>query len=229
MAEWLEEEGALDASVLLEQGARYRSDAEEAPERNLAVFVRPLVVLDTRKWFGDADLRLDALVVQGGTAEETLYQPHTFRFPRTADGDDLAQDENGLLIYFGKPKHFLVLSLMLSRDTKDTDDLAHLISKRARSEETGNAFADIGALAMAAPNLAAVTAGLKVALTLGEAAYELVRAVSPKCLGLYRASWLGSRDRFGIGRHPPRGVNNVKDFQFGYQIVVDEAESMPTE
>jgi hypothetical protein len=220
---WMKEEGALDATAVAEgMLARrvHRSGSARGPGaavQNLAIFLKPLVVLATRKWFGDADLRLDALVVHGG-GDAALFHPHTFRFPRVADGDDLAGTENGLLIYLGKPEHFLSLSLMLARDTKDSDDLATLIQAGAASAELASATSALAGMALPSVEIAAVQAGVKAALELGELAYKLVRAVSPSCLGLYRASWLAEKDKFGIGRHPRSGAHRVKDFDVGYTI-----------
>src|SRR5713226_6533018 len=62
--------------------------AQTAP--NLAIRIQDMIIHDTKKWFGDADIRLDALVIHGiGTKEnpETFYMPQTFRFPRVRDGD----------------------------------------------------------------------------------------------------------------------------------------------
>jgi hypothetical protein len=46
---------------------RFRGAADEwTLKDNIAVLLKPLVVLDTKKWFGEADLRLDILVIHGG-------------------------------------------------------------------------------------------------------------------------------------------------------------------
>ena len=140
-----------------------------------------------------------------------------------AKGDDLAQDDNGLMIYFGRPRHFLMMTLMLARDTSDSDTLAELLTTRAQSNKLQQALSAIGALTMTTPDLAVVAAGLQAAAALGEVAYELVRASHPTCLGLYRASWLGVRDGFGVGRHPYSGEALVDDFRFAYEIVEDRA------
>jgi len=228
MTDWLVEEGSLDPELALVGsggGTRFRGSASPAAppvlEDNLAVFLRPLVVRETRKWFGEAEIRLDALVLHGGAETATLFHPRTFRFPRVADGDDLADQEKGLMVYYGKPAHFLVLGLIIARDTRDSDDLAALLQASARSDDVSSLLTQLAAAA--SPHVAAVQAAMQAALVLGDVAYKLVRQVSPKVLGLYRANWLGGKDNFGVGRHPGQGVTRVKDFEFAYDVVVDRA------
>jgi hypothetical protein len=229
MSEWLHEEGSLDADLAFigESSSRIRSAARSAgkdtAEHNLAVFLKPLVVDNTRKWFGETDIRVDALVSQAGQDTGALFQPKTFRFPRVADGDNLANEDNGLMVYYGKPKHFLVLTVTLARDTKDSDDLAVLIEKQSKSDEVSTVLTKMAA-AVASPHIAAVQTAMQAALTLGNVAYQLVRQISPKCLGLYRTNWLAKKDKFGVGRHPADGLLNIKDFNFAYEVVQDKAD-----
>src|SRR5687768_1614740 len=113
MAEWLIEEGEADTTERKRASAVARAGGESSFElaHDVAIYLRPLVVRNTRKWFGDAELRLDMLVVHGGAADEQdLYQAKTLRFPRVADGDDLSQADPGILVYYGRPQHFLALS-----------------------------------------------------------------------------------------------------------------------
>ena len=229
MSEWLHEEGALDAELAFvgDVGPRsrsvVRSQAQDLAPHNLAVFLKPLVVNNTRKWFGEADLRLDVLVSQAGGDAGDLFQTKTFRFPRVADGDDLANADNGLMVYYGRPKHFLALTVTLARDSGDSDTLAELIQKQARSTEVSGVLTTLAAAA-ASPHVAAVKAAMEAALTFGDVAYRLVREVSPKTLGLYRTNWLANKDNFGVGRHPTDGALSIKDFQLGYEIVADEVQ-----
>ena len=224
MGDWFYEEGALDAELAFVGESGLRSAAKAAgadtPKHNLAIFLKPLVVRNTRKWFGEADIRVDALVTQAGQETGALYQPKTFRFPRVTDGDDLANPDNGLMVYYGKPKHFLVMTVTLARDTKDSDDLMGLIKAQAGSDQLDSLILQLGA-AVASPHVAAVQIAMQAALTLGGLAYELIRKVSPKCLGLYRTNWLANKDNFGIGRHPANGSMEIKDFEFAYEVVPD--------
>lgn len=226
MPDWLAEEGDFDPEMAFDDNEGARSldfsgeEPKTEPEHNIAVFLKPFVVLDTRKWFGGAELRLDAMVVHGGAEGSDLFQPKTIRFPRVIDGQDLVDSDNGLMVYYGKPSHFLVMSFMLSRDTSDSDDLAALIKKESQSDEVSSVVGQLATLAT--PHVAAVRAAMDAAVTLGEVAYKLVRQVSPKSLGLFRANWLGQRDNFGIGRHPENGSRRAQDFEFAYEIVEDK-------
>jgi hypothetical protein len=222
MTKWMIQEGMTDVSEIKSAVQSRGVRGGVKLEHNLAIFVKPLKVLDTQKWFGEAEIRMDAIVVQGGEKADTLYHPKTFRFPRVKDGDDVATGENGLMIFYGKPAHFLALSIMLARDTKDSDDLAELIKAQAGSDDFKKAVGDLAMLAAVSPQAAVVQAAVNAGLTLGELAYKFIREISPSCLGLYRASWLGNLHRFGIGRHPKQGTETQKDFQFGYEIVLDK-------
>ena len=230
MSEWLHEEGTLDAELAFinDTSSRVRSATrsirKDTAEHNLAVFLKPLAVKDTRKWFGEADIRVDTLASQAGQETGALFKPNTFRFPRVADGDNLANEDNGLMIYYGKPKHFLVLTVTLARDTKDSDDLAAMIDKQSKSDEVSTVLTKMAA-AVASPHLAVVQTAMQAALTLGNVAYQLIRQLTPKCLGLYRTNWLANKDNFGIGRHPVVGLLNIKDFDFAYEIVLDKANA----
>ena len=194
---------------------------QETPKKvNIAIFLKPLIVLDTQKWFGEANLRLDALVVQGGEAKDTLYHPQTHRFFRVRDGDDISTGQNGLMIYYGKPSHFLHISLILSRDRKDSENLAKLILNESKSKEITSALSTL-TFTVPNPQIAALQAGVTAAIKLGEFAFKLINQTCPKCIGLYRASWLEHLDNFGIGSQPGGSTIKVQDFEFSYKIIQD--------
>jgi len=224
---WLFEDGLLEPAEF--RPVRYRGALEppDSAAPHLAIFIKSLVVLNTHKWFGAADLRLDAVVIHGGADDGSdVYHPQTFRFPRVADGHDLAAMDNGLMIYLGRPAYFIAFSLILARDTADSDALAALIAKGSSYAELERPLQALGRALPHSAELAAVQAGMSAALKLGDLAYQLVRAVSPRCLGLYRANWLGQRHGFGMGRHPRSGVTSVSDFQLAYQIVNDAPDTV---
>ena len=192
---------------------------------NFAIRVHDITIHDNKKWFGETEIRLDALVVHGkGAANkpDTFYMPQTFRFPRVADGDHLPIDDAGLLIFYGQPLYFLDIFITVSRNRKDSDDLATLLSEELNSQKIQGAVKALLALAVAAPQVAAITAAVGAAAILGSLAYQVLRQVTGDTIGLYRTSWLQHRDRFGLGRHPEKGVHNKKDLSFWYEIVIDE-------
>ena len=186
-----------------------------------AVTVSDVVVHDNRKWFGEADVRIDALVVHGYPKDEnpdSCYKPGTFRFSRVADGDALPIGESGLLLFLGIPHHFLDVFITVARDTKDSDDLANLLHKATDSEEYKTALSGFRQLLSANPTAAMISAGLEASMAVGNLAYRILRQVSSSTIGLYRASWLQQRDRFGEGRHPETGSHRVKDLSFSLEI-----------
>jgi hypothetical protein len=168
-----------------------------------------------------ADVRIDALVVHGYPKDESpdsCYKPGTFRFSRVADGDALPIGESGLLLFLGIPHHFLDVFITVARDTKDSDDLANLLQKATDSDEYKTAASGFRQLMSATPTAAMISAGLEASMAVGNLAYRILRQVSSSTIGLYRASWLQQRDRFGEGRHPETGSHRVKDLSFSLEI-----------
>jgi hypothetical protein len=228
---WLiEEVSPLDqeAARLLEQdlptGRRGALEALTGPD--LAVSLQEVVIHDNKKWFGEADIRLDALVVQGHGAvgePESFYLPQTFRFGRVRDGEALPTGDSGLLVFYGKPLYFLDIFLTVSRDRKDSDDLSRALSGQLQSPDIQGAVRDLAGL-VAAPQVAAVTAAVAAAARLGDFAYQILRSLTGTTVGLFHTSWLQHRDRFGVGRHPSAGEYRVKDLSFSYEIVVEAPE-----
>jgi len=188
-----------------------------------AVKLRQTIVHDVQKWFGGAQIRLDALVVTGnGFAEDpaSFYMPGTFRFPDVRDHEQLPIDtDGGLLLFAGVPLHFIDIFILVSRDDKDSDDLASLLSSALKDKK---AIAPLLALALTSPGAAAVTAAIGAVGALGNIAYQVVRAVSPKTVGMYRVSFLQFTDQFGVGRHPKQGSFREHDLEFWYEIIVDD-------
>lgn len=225
MSGWLIDERNLPDTAL-----RAESEAPDATLRGssssaaLAVRVNDMVIHDTRKWFGGADIRVDTIVVNGLTkadgGEPDFYQPATFRFPGVEDGDKLPIDAPGLLVFYGRPAHFLDISVLVSRDRKDSDDLGKLIAGQLNSSDWKSAAASVLGL-VAAPQVAAITAAIGGAAFVANLAAEVLRRATGNSIGLYRVSWLQHRDRFGLGRHPEKGVYREQDLSFWYEIVAD--------
>jgi hypothetical protein len=235
MAEWLIEDlvagdavrrSAVATAAAVDRGGEGVAEAQPAA---LAVRLHDLVVHNNKKWFdlfGGADVRVDVVVVQGNVVDgdaSSAYAPSTIRFGGVADGASLATDDHGLLVYFGRPRHFLDISLMVSRDRKDSDDLAQLIKGAGTSKELRDAGTALLGLAMAAPQAAVVAGAVAAAAVVGNAAYRLVRAVSGTTIGVYRGNRLAYPDRFGVGRNPSDGSTYRKgDLSFWYEVVQAE-------
>jgi hypothetical protein len=221
--EWLiDETVALDTKEPPVSRGASRESASIPEPINLAIRLQDIFIWDTKKWFGDAEMRLDALVVHGNATpgeQTSIYTPQTFRFPGVKNNDRLPTGENGLLIFYGQALHFLDIFITVSRDRKDSDDLATLLNERLQSTELQGAAATLLGLAIAAPQVATITSALGAASILGNVTYQVLRKVTGDTVGLYRTSWLQNRDNFGIGRHPQYDSHHVKDLSFWYEII----------
>lgn len=230
---WLiDETKPLDAKTIRELTRELPIDPREAMRGaqkvpNLAIRVHDIIIHDTKKWFGEADIRMDALVIHGHGSKdkpESFYAPRTFRFSRVSNGDRLPIGDEGLLIYYGKPLHFLDIFITVSRDRGDSDDLSKLLPEQLQSTEVQGAIGALLGLATVAPPVAVVTSAVGAAATIGRFAYQVLRKATGSTIGLYRTSYLQYRDRFGISprRHPETGKYRVKDLSFWYEIVIDK-------
>jgi len=190
----------------------------------LAVLIHDVVIHDNRKWFGEADVRLDALVITGkGTADDpaSFYMPRTASFARVKDADSLQIGPGGLLAFHGDAAYFLDVLVLVSRDTKDSRDLATILAGATQSGElTGSVGALLG-LAVASPQVAAVTAAIGAAGALGDLAYRLLSRATGNTIGVYRNSHLEVRGDFEPGHHPgpPPQSFRANDLSFRYEIV----------
>jgi hypothetical protein len=197
----------------------------------LAVLLRQVICHDVHKMFGAAEVRLDALVVHGRGQRDrpdSFYMPGTFRFADMHDHQQLPIDpSHGLLIFNGKPAHFLDIFIVASRDRQDSDDLATLLRGALSAPKTQAAVGALFALGAAAPPAAAISAGIEAAAALGDLAYRVIRAMSDKTIGMYRGSFLQYRDDFGVGRHPVGEAASFMEnnLQFWFETVLDQAPS----
>jgi len=229
---WLfTEDSALaraDLDKTVRQAGTDVADATRGPQLpHLSIKLRSVVCRTVHKMFGGAEVRLDALVVCGkpdGQDAQSFYMPGTFRFSGVRDDVPLPIDKDfGLLVFDGTPAYFLDVFLMASRDRSDTDDLASLLGARLKSPEVQEAAASLIALAATVPTAAAIVAAVGAAATLGDVAYQVVKAVSPTTIGMYRGSFLQFGDGFGIGRHPGQdGTAFDGDLRFWYETVLNE-------
>ncbi len=219
-------DGLPGNSVLVEEVRRsaVRKGSSRAP---LAVRLLEVLVHDNRKLFGEAPVRIDALVVHGGSSSKSsgdFYAPKTVRFDRVADGDRLPIGENGLLVFLGRPRHFLDLFLAVSRDRGDSPDLATLIGKLAASQDVVTAQGELLAMATGVPDPQLLAAALKAALLIGDSVLGALRKATSGTIGLYRNSWLRGHDGWGIGRHPAEGLFRAKGLSFGFEILQEPNE-----
>jgi len=230
MTDWLIEEPAdaraVTRSVVLEGAERERGSAADVPAQTVALRLHDVLIHNNKKWldiFGGADIRLDAVVVQGNVIEDNptaAYVPTTMRFSGIGDGDGLPSDDFGMLLYYGHPRHFLDISIIVSRDRRDTDNLSVQLAKEMNSSTMKGAIVTLLGLAVATPPAAAVAGAIAAAATIGNLAYQIVRSMSGNTIGMYRGSRLAYPDKFGEGRNPSDGSSYRKgDFSFWYEVI----------
>lgn len=196
---------------------------------NLAILMNDLVIHDTKKLFGGAAVRLDAIVVHGPPSDPAqgaqFYQPATFRFSDVRDGDRLPIEPPGLLVFYGRPRDFLAINIMASRDRDSTPDLGSLISTGLTSTQWQQATGELLGLAVGAPAAAAIVSATTVARVIGNLVAEFMKAITGNTIGVYRTAYLQYKHRFGLGRHPENDNFRREDFSFWYEIVADRASS----
>jgi hypothetical protein len=225
MADWI-----LDGSgiypraeeVLLDE-IRHGAVRRKARPR-LAVRLLEVVVHDNQRWFGEASVRLDVLVVHGGGRSHTVeFAPSTFTFPRVADGDHLSIGDGGLLLFHGKPKWFLTMFVTASRDKPGAAPLGTLVSELITSDAAVYLEAQALAMATGIPDPQMLALALQLTLAVGETAVTFLRRETQSTIGLYRNSWLRDTDKWGVGRHPQDGLLKANDMSFAFEIV-EESE-----
>ena len=227
MEGWLieDEQGlnALNGPVLRDGGAK----PLDGP---IALRLHDIVIHSNKRWFdflGGADIRVDVLAIQGNVLDDdpkSFYTPTTVRFGGIGDESTVPLDDHGLLAYYGWPKHFLDISVLVSRDTTRADDLAALLEKEAASTEFKDAASSILALATGAGAIAVKNA-VSVAGTLGGLAYKILRQVSGNTIGVYRGNRLEHPHRFGLGRNPAEGLYRVQQLSLWYEVLTAAEEA----
>ncbi len=205
--------------------ARFRG---AGPRVNLAMRLNDVVIHNTKKWFGGANIRLDAIIIRGPEqkdgGEPSFYQPTTFRFAGVKDGERLPIETPGMLVFYGRPKFFLDIAIVLSRDRKDSADLGSLIANNLNSDTWKQSASSLLGLTVATPQAAVIVAAIGGAAVIANFAAQLLAEVTGNTIGVYRASFLQHKERFGIGRHPDSGEFRQRDLSFWYEIVVDRRD-----
>lgn len=219
----------LESAVLEDQalGALTQTRRGDAvAEAPLAISINDIVIHETHKWFGGADIRLDVLTVHGNVSDEKAgwYTPTTRTFPNVKKGARL--NAEGTLVFFGWPRYFLDLFIIVSRDAKDAEKLGDVLQDRLAGDDAKGAVGDLLAL-VAAPPAAAVAAATKAALTIGTIAFDVVEALTTKSVGVYQTSWLEHSDRFGQGRHPVAEGESIRADGLSFWLNVRRDVSPP--
>lgn len=232
MSEWTIEDEQAVASL----DEPHLVGADDAPQQPLtapiAVTLHDIVVHDNKKWtnvLGGAAVRIDVLTVQGNLLDgdpTSFYTPTTRRFDDIGDEAMLPLDEHGLLAYYGWPKHFLDISVLVSRDTARADDLATLLAEQATAPALTGGLDSILQLVTSGGALA-IRNALSGAALLGSFAYKVLRQVSGSTIGVYHGNRLEYPHRFGQGRNPPKGSYRQQDMSLRFDVFT-AAETAPT-
>jgi hypothetical protein len=225
MVDWMVTDESGLAEIDRSHVVGIESDAEaDAPASPIAVRLHEMVIRDGR-WYDfilGKDVRVDVLAVQGNVLENdphAFYTPTTHRFPGGGDKGTLPMDESGILAYFGWPKHFLDLSIIVSRDDQRADDLATLLEKELTGSEFKSAASDLMQLAIAGPVALAVSGAIGAAARLGGLAYRVLQAAAGSSIGMYRGNRLASPQRFGLGRNPSEGSYERGALSFWFDVL----------
>ncbi|MEV0005825.1 caspase family protein [Micromonospora sp. NPDC050980] len=176
----------------------------------VAVRIAELTVHRNRA-LGSADVRVDAVVLTGGSGTQPVYRAATMRFANVRDGERLPLDN--VLIYHGPAVDFLDLAVWVSRDTSGSLALSALLEQRLTSPAVQGAGLRVAELALTAPHAAVAVAVAGAGAVLVNTAYELLTGVVGPSIGLYRTSLL-AQEQFGIGRHERR----PQDFSFTFTV-----------
>jgi hypothetical protein len=221
---WLvdETQALTDAEAL--EATRQELGFDRAAEAAINVALFDITIHDTKKWFGAAHVRLDAIVITPAPTDDQLYQSTTFNFPGVRDGQALPIDrEAGLGVYTGWPQYFLDVALVASRGSPDQKTLAELLADSG--DQLGDLLGNVAKLTIAAPQAAAITGAAAAAAKLSGSALRLLARETGTSIGLYRGTWYEHRNRFGLGIHPPGSDRfRAQDFEFRYEIFQDRSE-----
>jgi hypothetical protein len=72
------------------------------------------------------------------------------------------------------------------------------------------------------PQVGAITGAASAAVRFSGLMFDILKSITGRTIGLYRASWFEHRDRYGIGVHPTDGERFRKDdLEFRYEIFQD--------
>jgi hypothetical protein len=221
--EWLVDESRILTNAEALEATQRELGFDRATEPSINVALFDVTIHDTRKRFGPAQVRLDALIVTPAPAQDQLYQANTFTFPGVRDGQALPIDRAaGLGLYTGWPQYLLDVALIASRGGPDQKTLGELLADSA--DQLGSLLGNVAKLTIAAPHAAAITGAAAAAAKLSGTVLRLLAQETGKSIGLYRATWYEHRDHFGLGNHPADGsLFREQDFAFRYEVFQDRS------
>ncbi|HZN73955.1 MAG TPA: caspase family protein [Micromonosporaceae bacterium] len=185
-----------------------------AAPASVALRLTNLVVHHNRA-FRSADIRLDTVVVTGGSQSEPVFHARTERFSNIVDGQRLPIDN--IMVYHGPVADYLDIAIWVSRDSAGSLALSDLLRKTFTDADTQVALGQVSALFLTAPQAAAAVAAIGASAIVVNAAYRLLRLTVGDSIGLYRTTLL-AHEQFGVGRQNGQNAVRAQDLSFTYLV-----------
>jgi hypothetical protein len=223
MAEWLRKEempfAPSDAAIMFDDAVRTR-----ARRPTVTVSLRGVRVLNNRKLFGSARVRVLTVVVDGNRDNDgdAPFWRSELDFPGVGDGATLPIDpEFGYLVYRGRPWGFLSLFVLVAKDTEATRQFAQTLKENFLAK-------GIGAAAGAATIFAGAPMAAEVARQLAAGLVDTTLEVLAKKKNPLIATYYGSvtkEQKYGPGLHPSGYPSALIDCGATAQIAYEIASS----
>ena len=203
MANWLLQEEMRFAPSLMVQGFT-RADTGEGTAPTRVITLRNVTVLDNRRLFGNSDVIVHTVVVDG-YPDMKSGQPfwvHQLDFSNVADGAVLSIDPDlGVQIYRGVPADFLNLYVLVVRDTQASRRLAKMLRKNLMAESVGVAAGAAISIFAKLPPQITVPAARELVTKAVNTTLDYFGKKKNVVIGVYYASLLKEL-KYGAGMHP---------------------------
>jgi hypothetical protein len=193
-----------------------------ARRKTVTLSLRGVHVLDNRKLFGSARVRVLSIVVDGNPDEEgdAPFWRSELDFPNVRDGAVLPIDpEFGYVVYRGKPWDFVSVFVMIAKDTEVTRQFAKALKESFLAEGIG-AAAGVATVFAGAPM--AADAARKVTASVVDATLDVFSQRKNPLIATYYGSVTRER-KYGAGLHPAAYPGELIDCggaaQLAYEIV----------
>lgn len=200
MSLWLRSEEAPFSPEVAAQPME-TADRRGARRPTVTVSLRGVTVLDNKKLFGSASVRVLAVVVDGNrdTNSGAPFWSSELSFANVRDGAKLSIDpELGVVIYRGKPWGFLSLFVLVARDTDASRAFAKALEEGFLAKGIGTAA---GAATIFAGAPIAAGAAREVTTAVVTATLDVFAERKDPVIGTYYGS-VTKEQHYGEGLHP---------------------------
>jgi hypothetical protein len=205
MPDWLraDESSFEPAPASMSGGADGPSDAKVDLRRpTVTICLRGVRVLDNKKLFGSAQVRVLLIVVDGrvNTQAGMPFWTQELPFPNVSDGATLPIDvDSGFVVYRSKPEGFISLFVIIARDTEATRAFAQALKDSFVAKGIGTTVGvgiTLAGASLAAPAARALTTEAV------DSALDYFRTKKNPLIATYYGSLTRER-QYGGGLHPP--------------------------